>query len=72
MKQTYTSVEQNRGARNKLIKLWQPNSLQRRQKHTLEKVCSTNGVGKTCRRMKLDAYLSPCTKSIQNGSNTLI
>lgn len=35
-------------------------------KQSWRKVCSTNGSGQkwmaTCRRMKVDPYLSPCTK----------
>ena len=37
------------------------------------KVFSTNGSGKTeylCKRMRLYAYLMPCTKLIQNGLKT--
>jgi hypothetical protein len=58
-RQTYRPMRQNREFRNKLSHIWS-NHL---QSHNREwTVYSTNDVGKTGKKMKLNPYLIPYTK----------
>ena len=64
-KYTYRSIKQNRQPINKLMLIWSTMTKEARICNEKKTVSSTNGIeksGHTCKRMKMDHFLTPCTK----------